>query len=593
MNLIRKLVDKQKKHIDQVFKEGLNNRSFEIPKSFEDDLNQRLDLMEKKNKRGFFFWPILIALMLDFAVLAILFLPNNKIFNDSLSNEKAEYAELQLETSRLEQVTEEDELIEENINSTKAVVGQTSTGDSDMKSLAKEESENTVTQSAKSSSLSSEEETPKSKNNTTTTYTASTEDNTGHSNAFNKLEPSKAKNNNTAINSSPDKGKTSSFFEGKSEGDVQSETTKVEESNQLEQALEKDNIPKALLTQKGNPAVEKEELSTLKETESPKKDNSKVSMAENNETLVVENELNQILEDILKSSESEKNKSSQEGVELIEDASSDSISQKKEKAALTEEQSKAIFQEDVGRVSNWKSEIQLYVGLGSTLIHDNADNNYLNGINSTRKPLNSPTFGINGNISYKRITFGLGLSYLQTGEKYSSKISQINFTEMPYTFMDTTVEVITYYQPYGTVIGDTSIISIDSVTQIEIVSDTSTTVREIKNRYSWVSIPINFGYRFSFGKYELTPRVGAQFNFGITKNNGEYPSANFEATSNFDAKRFNVSYLISLEIKRKFNNWSIFARPYFKSMIDPVIKESILERKYSSWGLQIGIGFDL
>ena len=65
-------MDNGKRHIDQLFKEGLDNRSFEIPASFENDLNQRLNALEKKKKRGVFFWLITLVCIVDFSVIALL-----------------------------------------------------------------------------------------------------------------------------------------------------------------------------------------------------------------------------------------------------------------------------------------------------------------------------------------------------------------------------------------------------------------------------------------------------------------------------------------------------------------------------------------
>ncbi|MNU90888.1 hypothetical protein D3C71_807670 [compost metagenome] len=114
-----------------------------------------------------------------------------------------------------------------------------------------------------------------------------------------------------------------------------------------------------------------------------------------------------------------------------------------------------------------------------------------------------------------------------------------------------------------------------------------------KNQYSWISIPIHFGYRFELGNYELIPRIGAQFNFGIAKNRGNFPNADFDGILEYQAVKFNVSYLIQLEARRNFNRWHVFINPYFKSMINPAISGDLIRRKYSSWGIQFGVGFRL
>jgi hypothetical protein len=113
------------------------------------------------------------------------------------------------------------------------------------------------------------------------------------------------------------------------------------------------------------------------------------------------------------------------------------------------------------------------------------------------------------------------------------------------------------------------------------------------NRYSWISIPLYAGYRFGFGNYELIPRIGAQFNFGIPQNTGQFLNDSLSSLVEYHAIRFTLSYLIQLEARRNFGKWHIFVNPYFKSIINPAISGHIIRRRYSSWGIQLGIGLML
>lgn len=239
----------------------------------------------------------------------------------------------------------------------------------------------------------------------------------------------------------------------------------------------------------------------------------------------------------------------------------------------------------------WRKEIQLFGGLGANFIHDShANKAYLDKIGENQSSILAPTFGIQGNLSYKKFTFGTGLSYSQTGEKYTSEV-------MKYTYKDST---------YSEHVIDTILVFDDSLgIWVPEILDTTyyytyqykqDSVQErmsFKNRYSWISIPIYFGYRFELGKYELIPRIGAQFNFGIAKNRGSYPNGNFNGVAEYRAVRFNISYLIQLEARRNFDRWYIFVNPYFNSMINPAISGDVIRRKYSSWGILFGVGLKL
>ncbi|WP_300661549.1 hypothetical protein [Fluviicola sp.] len=241
--------------------------------------------------------------------------------------------------------------------------------------------------------------------------------------------------------------------------------------------------------------------------------------------------------------------------------------------------------------NQWRTEIQLFGGLGANFINDShTDKGYLGKITKNQSSILAPSFGIQGNLSYKKLTFGTGLSYSQTGEKYSSEMMKYTFKDSTYSehIIDT---ILTFDDSLGIwvpVIHDTTLYYSYQYKQDSTLERTS-----FKNQYSWISIPIYFGYRFELGKYELIPRIGAQFNFGIAKNKGHFPNADFTGMVEYQAVKFNVSYLIQLEARRNFGRWHIFVNPYFKSMINPAISGDLIRRRYASWGIQFGVGLKL
>lgn len=552
----------KKENIDQLFKKGLNNRSFEIPASFEDNLNQGLDLMEKKKRRGFVFWIIVFACILDFTVLSIILIGNTPSPNYSVSHQRIEPAKSQPISGHSQQLNKK--------NSKEPNSKQTSSIQAKEVTLTKNSSENPTVLNS-SPLLENKEEKAQEDENTDKLSTSIERANENLSSSKNTATPNLKKTN-------PERSKTKHL-------DKRKKSSHIKENDELEKFSDKDTR-----SNKGSTPSE------IKDLEQGNKGERSISNKVNQTAPTKKNEKDFTLESLTEGT-NEQSKIDTNEVRKTTDqekksTSSDIKDVEKKEDGLSEEENNNLHQRSP-KVSNWKAEIQLYAGFGGNLINDDANKEYLGEINENRKPLNAPTFGFNGNISYNNITFGLGLSYLQTGETYSTKINTVNFTDVPYTVLDTTVETITYYEPFGVEIGDSSILTVDSTTETKSVANITTDRQKIKNKYTWISVPVYFGYHFSFGKYELTPRVGAQFNFGITENKGEYPISNFEAVSTINAARFNVSYLINLEVKRNFNNWSIFIRPYFKSMINPAINEDMLKRKYSSWGLQVGVGFDL
>ena len=61
----------EKDHIDDFFKERSEQGSFEVPDSFLDDINSKLDALDKKKKRrgGFFWWSLIpVGLIVIYAL---------------------------------------------------------------------------------------------------------------------------------------------------------------------------------------------------------------------------------------------------------------------------------------------------------------------------------------------------------------------------------------------------------------------------------------------------------------------------------------------------------------------------------------------
>jgi len=622
-------MDKDKENIDHLFNEGFNNRSFKIPEFFESDLTQKLDEMDKK-KRGFFFWFLLLFCIVDFSIIVLLLITPNQspiysmsnpipdpiesfeTFIDSINaNKQIQIDELQ-DSKTGSQIKRTDSDVEtHSLNSIK----RNSSNPSSKHSTSKEKSASLIDNNRGSdmytdslekdlNDLTSNEEqkSTKIRNNNLTEATTNKEgiinnvdpktikltkqpDKAPSKEVKNidSLVPTKEKKHSNSGNNNLSEKTTNAELITKNEGkeknkhpeQVEHSLSKEDESDRSQKITSKEDDKKHLESPSTNEEANKNDEAFSIHDKTEKEDKADTNATKSNlETTPNESNVKNRSDTIYRTDQ----------IKQDNDDTADLLSNK-EKNSLNQGKK---------NISKWRTEIQLYTGFGSTIINDHTTSeSYLGVINKDRKPLNTPTFGVNGNVSYKNTTFGLGLSYLQTGESYSTSLDKITYTDVSYFDYDSIVETIYYYEPYGVFIGDSTQLTVDTLTQTETISDTSIVLREIKNRYSWISVPVYFGYHFSFGKYELTPRIGAQFNVGIMQNSGRYPTSNFEALTTYNATRFNVSYLVNIELKRNFNKWSIFARPYFKSMIDPAINESLLKRKYSSWGVQLGVGFDL
>ncbi len=239
--------------------------------------------------------------------------------------------------------------------------------------------------------------------------------------------------------------------------------------------------------------------------------------------------------------------------------------------------------------ANWEKEIQLFGGLGANFVKDSPVNKtYLEKLDENQVSILAASFGVNGNLSYKKFTFGLGFSYSQTGEKTSADIQKYHWKDS--TVSEHIIDTILVLDTLGNWVPQIHDTTIHHSYQFQ---DSTSERTSFKNTYSWISIPLHFGYRFGLGKYEVIPRIGAQFNFGTSRNKGRFPNENFNGVLEYRAVKFNISYLIQLEVRRNFNRWHVFINPYFKSMINPAISNNLIRRQYASWGIHFGVGFKL
>ncbi|MBX2947987.1 MAG: hypothetical protein KF704_01800 [Crocinitomicaceae bacterium] len=495
------IVKKEKKYIDELFNEALNNRSFDIPEAFMDDLNNRLDAIEKKKRRGFLWWFILFAgFTVIFFSLALLTQRTEKPqpiitdFNNGSTTTKQEHETLSITRQRRTEHT-----VPRAGNQTNTLTGM-NTG-------------------IKSNSLQSDE----------------------HNNKTNN------KKADTTIKAAY--GTITSFSGHRTK-----------------------DIPETIITEKKI------------------QNNDSVTIYAGNPVTTDHSTSEQLDPDIhVESGDHILKNIPDEGVpdpvsaHIVNDSTGSTIAHNTLNQLLPTDKNEKT-------TGNWKKEMQLYGGIGTTFYNDRSDtSNYLKQFKEIQRRIIIPDIGINGHFSYKNMTFGAGLNYNQTGEKYTSTINHKFFRDSTIHF--TSYDTIYYYDSINGTWEIQEIVEVPEQYTFQFQDSTLIAVH-VKNSYSWVSVPLYFGYRFQAGSFEFIPRLGVQFNFGVARRVGNYPDFLSQSITQFKAKAFSLSYVIQLEIRRNFqNHWHVFVNPYFKSAFTPTISLSMLNRKYSSLGIQLGIGY--
>ena len=233
----------------------------------------------------------------------------------------------------------------------------------------------------------------------------------------------------------------------------------------------------------------------------------------------------------------------------------------------------------------WELQVSSGLVLGRTLGKTSSINEQLLIDQSSLAP--SFTFGGRVSMWLNRSVFTTGFDVLQFKEENLFEISSIESYDSVYvTNVDTTVTFDSTNQSFDT----TYTYYYDSTT----VTDTVNNITPVNQQYSWIQIPFQYGYRFNINKWAIIPRVGGNLALGIRQTNKLYPSAEFDQLNSYPVNsKVLLNLTGSLEVRRSFNNFHIFARGDYQTGLRPVLTGDYFERRYGGFRFNVGIGIQL
>ena len=529
----------EKDHIDDFFKERSEQGSFEVPDSFLDDINSKLDALDhKKKRRGGFFWWSLIPLGL---IVIYALWPNDS------QNKKTQ-------------------LLTEN-NAEKS---------------SNEKEINDSTQLKESLTIHFED-----------------------SLSSNKVKENAASSNNALNSGIESKTKTSPLKEGDEVSNaiveqenpllIKKELKKQEVFNSSNSNNESEIVP---------PEVEEMAIADSNPEKNIESRNSNINANENAEIegseidFAIDENVNNVVVNVdsLGNSESEDSIINNEAFE-IDSVQIDSLSKD------IEEQDSTLNVEEVEpsemmlaggnreKEDKINHEIQLYGGMlnsSSNLILSNDSSTF--PMNTMESNLWSSSFGIMYRAKIKQFDLGAGLSWMKTGEKTNYGTNTIEMAEV-----DSLIFI--EWQTDSVFNQNTQTWSIDSIPLYDSTAITTYINDSIfynaANKYTWISIPLRFGYRIDVNEFSFIPRVGIDLSFAMGSNTGTYAEQYNQGLAQNSSSQFVLSYALQLEVRRNFERWHVFVNPYFRSNVTPVISSAIQTRRYNSWGINAGIGLKL
>lgn len=234
-------------------------------------------------------------------------------------------------------------------------------------------------------------------------------------------------------------------------------------------------------------------------------------------------------------------------------------------------------------------DIQIYSGYQINLMDKNSRNNAT--VNNIEYNLASNfSFGINTQLTHKKIVFGSGFELTQWKENFSWKQQDLILVDSLQVNLNIPI-------PYAT---DTTGSSFYNVKLNEVIYYYQTQSKQynLSNKLTIIQIPLYFGYKMNFHEFDLIPKVG--INVGIIRGDNlvQIPSFNSTIISNtsvpnspflpFERNRFIGSFQVGVDVRKKFKNWYLFANPYYRNGITSLIQND--RKSVIQFGCNFGIG---
>ena len=527
----------EKDHIDDFFKERSEQGSFEVPDSFLDDINSKLDALDqKKKRRGGFFW--LWTLIPIGLIMMYVLWPEDIQTKKTKSIVSLENQESNAEGASTDSINErksESILIKDSLKEEKIT-------------------ERSINNAEKRSA-----EEPKSLKNV--------------------LQDDLKKSDELADQNKP----LWLEQEIKNKDESKSPNASIDNENQNLETTQPKNDEESTKVKLANTNTDENE-----EIEGSQIDAS-MDQNENNLAINIDSVEQIIAEDSITTNETSEIKSEQIDSLLTQTEDQDStltseeVTEPKEKSEVSK-----IETEKEAKIGH---EIQLFGGML------NSSSNLILGSDSSIYPMNtmesnlwSPSFGFMYRAKINQFDFGAGLSWMQNGEKVNYSTSITQYTDVD-SLIFVTWQIDSIYNQNSQTWTVDSIPLFDTTTTTESITD-SIFYNDI-NKYTWISIPLRFGYRFDINKFSIIPRVGIDLSFVSSSNLGTYVEQYNQGLVQKSPSQFVLSYALQLEVRRNFERWHVFVNPYFRSNVTPVISSAFQTRRYNSWGINAGIGFTL
>ncbi|UKN01335.1 hypothetical protein K6119_16530 [Paracrocinitomix mangrovi] len=550
----------QTDNIDQLFKQKLGeDRHFEIPDSYTEDLQNRLAKRKGGNNKKLYFFILIFVL---FGITATAFFMNG--FDSSSKNENhSELADPHHSTNN----ANNNELADISpLNSDNQTDLNSNTENENLKNQVNNNDYSTDKNEV-NSNLKSENTTNKNQFNSTKTVKNSTIQN-------DKLTVDKTEVDKSSILNGNVNSQKSNKVDDKSSIDS---NLKIEQNQQKD---EKDG--EDLTTENSERKTESGTNSSDSDSDSNQEDEKQPdnNLANNNSTNIDSSDTINTDSNIdsLNNTEIDSNLVENDAVDstLTENTDSDSTANNE----INNDPKPKIF----------SIEPHLYAGIdfGNSKLLANTTTES-NTFNSNKKLQTTGHYGAGINFNIKNFYTGLGVSM----NKYKDQIDYTTEVYTPYTYDSTfTVSV-------DSIIYDTLQNPIDTITytypdSVQVSGiDTTTSNNSVINEYKMIMIPLTLGYTIKFKNWAIRPQVSGILEIIRATSSSTYPvfSNGTNVPYNLTSTKFGFSFAIETQIQRNLGNFHVYVRPGYRMRFTNVATDGTFSVKYNTFQTVFGVGY--
>jgi hypothetical protein len=194
---------------------------------------------------------------------------------------------------------------------------------------------------------------------------------------------------------------------------------------------------------------------------------------------------------------------------------------------------------------------------------------------------------INISLGANSLTYGEDVNYstiYSTSESIGSVSKDSSYLEYIYTAVPDTING-GYDTTITTIIVDTTFM-VDTT-----IINVNATDYAGKNRFTYLQIPIMFGYKFTFNKLSVNVRLGGSYGI-LLKNTGSYVDNNVSNIELPNLRKTMINMVASTTIGYQLKKMNVFIEPKFRLNSGSIITHPEIKQRYTSVGCNFGLSFD-